>query len=86
MAAIRICMDRIVPPRKDRPVPFLIPKLEKATDAVMASTAIVEAVASGDLTPSEAAELSKVVDGFTRTLEAADFEQRLAKLESGMNK
>ena len=52
-------MDRIVPPRKDRPVPFLIPKLEKATDAVMASTAIVEAVASGDLTPSEAAELSK---------------------------
>ena len=59
-------MDRIVPPRKDRPVPFLIPKLEKATDAVMASTAIVEAVASGDLTPSEAAELSKVVDGFTR--------------------
>ena len=86
LAAIRICMDRIVPPRKDRPVPFLIPKLEKATDAVMASTAIVEAVASGDLTPSEAAELSKVVDGFTRTLEAADFEQRLGKLESGMNK
>ena len=36
LAAIRICMDRIVPPRKDRPVPFLIPKLEKATDAVMA--------------------------------------------------
>ena len=86
LAAIRICMDRIVPPRKDRPVPFLIPKLEKTTDAVMASTAIVEAVASGDLTPSEAAELSKVVDGFTRTLEAADFEQRLGKLESGMNK
>ena len=40
----------------------LIPKLETAADAVKASAALAEAVASGDLTPSEAAELSKLVD------------------------
>ena len=52
----------------------------------MASAAIVEAVANGDLTPSEAAELSKVIDGFARTLEAADFEQRLSRLEQRASK
>src|SRR5215203_2183869 len=33
--ALRLCMDRIAPPRKDRHVPFALPKLEKAEDAMM---------------------------------------------------
>jgi hypothetical protein len=64
--ALRLCLDRIVPTRKDRPVVFTLPNLERAADAVKASAAIVQAVGSGDLTPSEAADLSKVVDGFAR--------------------
>ena len=62
--AMRLCLDRILPPRKDRYVPFALPKLETAADAVKATAALVEAVAAGDLTPSEAGELSKLVDGF----------------------
>ena len=86
VTALRLCWDRIVPARKDRPVPFALPNLEHASDAVMASAAIVEAVANGDLTPSEAAELSKVIDGFARALEAADFEERLSRLEQRASK
>ena len=86
VTALRLCWDRIVPARKDRPVTFALPNLEHASDAVMASAAIVEAVANGDLTPSEAAELSKVIDGFARTLEAADFEERLSRLEQRASK
>jgi hypothetical protein len=56
--ALRLCIDRLAPPRKDRPVWFELPKMNEARDAVKASAAILEAVASGDLTPSEAAELS----------------------------
>jgi Family of unknown function (DUF5681) len=82
LAAIRICMDRICPPRKDRPVKFALPKLEAASDAVAAASAIVEAVATGALTPSEAAELSRVVSVYATTLEAADFDARLRKLEA----
>ena len=81
LTAIRICMDRLCPPRKDRHVTFEMPKLEKAADAVMAAAAIVDAVAAGDLTPSEAAELSRVVNAYATTLEAADFDARLRKLE-----
>ena len=81
VSALRLCLDRIVPPRKDRPVYFELPKMQEAKDAVSASAAIVGAVAGGDLTPSEAAELSKVIDGYARSLQTVEFEERLSKLE-----
>jgi hypothetical protein len=82
--ALRLCIDRLAPARKDRPVD--LPKMNEARDAVNASAAIVAAVAGGDLTPSEAAELSKVVDGYTRSLQAVEFEERLSKLEKAIVK
>jgi hypothetical protein len=82
LAAIRLCLDRIAPPRKDRPVPFALPALGKAEDAAAGLAAIVAAVASGELTPGEAGELSKVVDTYARTLLATDLEARVAALES----
>src|SRR5262245_104266 len=33
MIALRLCLDRIVPPRRDRPVHFEIPDLKFAEDA-----------------------------------------------------
>jgi hypothetical protein len=79
--AMRLCFDRLSPPRRDRPIPFALPKLETAADAKAAASAIVQAVAEGDLTPSEAADLSKLLDNFTRVSEATDFQTRLEALE-----
>jgi hypothetical protein len=81
--AMRLCMDRIMPPRKDRPVMFTLPKLETPGDAVKATAALAEAVAVGDITPMEAGELAKLVEGFTKAFELHEIEQRLAKLEGG---
>jgi hypothetical protein len=72
VSASRALLDRLVPPRKDRPVAFALPALQTA------------AVASGALTPSEASELVRLAEAFTKTLEAADFETRLAALEQHM--
>ena len=80
-ACMRLCFERIAPARKDRPVLFALPHMTEAKDAVAASASIVAAVAMGELTPSEAAELSKIVESYTRVLQAADFEVRLAKVE-----
>jgi Family of unknown function (DUF5681) len=79
--AMRLCLERIIPPRKDRPVPFALPKLESAADAVAAFSALTNAVASGDLTPGEAAELTKVVEGFVKAVETFEIQQRLDRLE-----
>ena len=54
MVAVRLCLDRIVPPRRDRPVHFALPPLNSADDAGKAIAAIATAVASGELTPTEA--------------------------------
>jgi hypothetical protein len=81
-AAMRLVMDRILPPRKERPVMFTMPKLEKVGDAVKATAALAEAVANGDITPGEAGELSRLVDGFTKAVELHEIQQRLDKLEA----
>jgi hypothetical protein len=84
VSAGRTLLDRLVPPRKDRPVAFALPTLHTAADAVQAMAALTAAVASGALTPSEATELARLVEAFTKALEAADFETRLAALEQHM--
>jgi Family of unknown function (DUF5681) len=83
--AMRLCFERILPARKDRPVAFEMPVVATAGDAVKAAGALLAAVASGDLTPSEAAELSRLLENFTRVLEASEFEERLSKLERKTN-
>ncbi len=83
--ALRLCLERICPPRKDRPVSFALPKLETAADAVKATSAIVGAVAAGELTPMEAGELAKLVDGFRAALTTAELEERLIMLEARTN-
>src|SRR6516164_11555124 len=71
--ALRLCIERLAPARKDRPVWFDLPEMKEARDAVNASAAIVAAVANGDLTPTEAAELSKLVESYARVLQAIEF-------------
>ena len=85
---IRLCLDRISPPRKDRPAFFTLPEMKEAKDTLNASMAIVSGVASGELTPSEASELAKVVESYAKTLQAVAFEERLGKLEEkiGLNR
>lgn len=83
LAAIRICFDRLAPARKDDTVAFELPPLKSAADSVNAASTIVDAVGAGELTPSQAAELAKVVDIYVRALATQGFEERLAKLERG---
>ena len=80
IAAIRLVIDRLAPIQKDRTVDFELPPLNRPSDAVTASAAIAAAVAAGDLTPLEAAQLSKVVHAYVQALEARVFEQMLTRL------
>jgi hypothetical protein len=41
MAALRLCLDRILPPRKDRPVTFVLPAINSTNDAAAAMSAIL---------------------------------------------
>lgn len=80
--ALRLCLERIIPPRKDRPVSFKMPAIDSAADAALLMGSLLQAVAEGRITPFEASELTKLVDSYCRTLETAEYEKRLAALEA----
>ena len=76
--ALRICLERICPVRKDRAVRFPLPPINSARDAANIAAAIAEAVAAGHVTPSEAAEIAKVVDVYVRAYQMAELNDRVA--------
>jgi hypothetical protein len=80
--ALRLCLSRIIAPRRHRPSGFALPPLKSAADLAPAMAAIAEAAADGAISTSEAAELTQIVDTFMRALEAGDVETRLRQLES----
>ena len=51
--ALRLCLDRLAPPRKDAPITIDLPPVTSAADAVAASAAVLASVAAGDCTPDE---------------------------------
>ena len=58
-----------------------LPELRSVGDASKAISALLSAVAKGELGASEAAELSKLIETFVRAVEATELEQRLLNLE-----
>ena len=81
MAALRLCLDRILPPRKDRPVSFALPPIKSAQDAAAVVSAVLAAVAAGEITPSDAAEIGKLIDSYVKAFETAELAERLERLE-----
>src|SRR4051794_11003665 len=81
MTALRLCLERILPPRRDRHVVFELPRIETVADALRGSSAILAACAGGALSPSEAAEMMGLLSGHMRTLEMTEIEARLSALE-----
>ena len=81
--ALRLCLERIAPPRRDAPVTFDLPPMKTACDAAKAAGAVLEAVALGDLTPTEGAHIMALVETYRRTLETSELEARIPALESG---
>jgi hypothetical protein len=80
--AVRVCMDRLAPVIKHQPIAVELPPIETPADSVEAAARIVAAVAGGEVTATEAAELAKVVDVYVRALDSKGFNERLTKLEN----
>jgi hypothetical protein len=83
--ALRLCLDRILPPRKDRPVSFTLPPIKSAQDAAAVVSAVLTAVATGEITPTDAAEVGKLIDSYVKAYETAELAERLERLERMTN-
>jgi hypothetical protein len=79
---LKFLLDRILP--KDRSVRVDLPAMEYAYDAVDALGAIINAVGTGRIAPSEAAAFASLVEVYARTIDAADLESRLETIEKDL--
>jgi hypothetical protein len=78
--AMRLCMERVLPPCRERTIKFGLPPIEgaligesdgpSARDVSRAMNAVTSALARGEITPGEAETIAGVVDTFVRAIEA----------------
>jgi len=81
--ALRLCRERIVPPRRDAPESFALPAMETARDAATAAGAVLGAVADGDLTPTAGVLVMGLIETYRRTFETTELQARIDALEGG---
>jgi hypothetical protein len=78
---LRVAFERLVPPRRDSPISLTLPKVQSVSDLGSLTQAILDAVGSGEITPSEAHALAGLVETHRRIAETVELEARVAALE-----
>lgn len=82
--ALRLCLDRLCPPARERAIDADVELPELSADNLPRAVAtIVEAVAAGRLLPGEGQALIGMLEGLRKSLEFAELEKRIAALEAG---
>jgi hypothetical protein len=77
--AMRLCMERVLPPCRERTIKFSLPPIQgaltgesngpSAHDVSRAMDAVTSALARGEITPGEAETIAGVVETFVRAIE-----------------
>ena len=79
---LRAVLERLAPARKDNPVTLALPAVETAADAKAASSAVLSAVATGEITPAEGQSVMALLSAHRAIVETVDLEARIAALEA----
>jgi hypothetical protein len=79
--AMRLCLDRLMPPGKDRVVFFEFPPIHGLDDIPLGMMSIMVAISEGKLTPPEGEQLSRILADYAKAMTTQDVERRLQKLE-----
>ena len=86
LTALKLCLERICPPRKSRPINIDLPDVKTSEGVSLAQTSVVQAVGEGEITPEEGQVLSNILESRRKSIESEDHERRLYELESRMGK
>jgi hypothetical protein len=79
--ALRLCLERLLPPARERRIRLDLPKLQRPADITQALGLLLDSVACGDLTPSEGHHLAALLEIQRKAIEMAELEPRIARLE-----
>jgi hypothetical protein len=80
LTCLRICLERLVPPKKDAPIEIDLPDIGTVADIPKIFSVLTAKLREG-ITPSEARTVMDLAEGVRKSLEVAELEQRLSALE-----
>jgi len=84
--AMRLCMERLSPARRQRVLQFTLPSVKTMANVAEASEAVVRGVARGKLTPGEGEAFTVMLDGRRRMIESEEWDARLRALEEAQSR
>lgn len=79
--ALRLCLDRLAPPKKDVPIRMSLPPVRSAAEAVTASSDVLASVSAGEITPDEGARIMALLSAHKAIVESGDHEVRITEME-----
>ena len=80
--ALRLCLSRILPVKRERTFALDLPNLEGSQDSLKAIGAVLGAVAAGEITPGEGASITRLLEAYRGAFETVELENRLLALEA----
>jgi len=79
--ALRLCMERLMPPCRASLNKFRLPPMKTMADLGKALPAVAREVARGRLSAQDGEAFSRMIEAQRRTIESEEFEKRLRALE-----
>jgi hypothetical protein len=80
--ALRLCLSRILPVKRERTISLDLPAPEGSQDSLAAIKTVLEAVGAGEITPSEGQAVASLLETHRRTFEVEELEHRIEALEA----
>jgi hypothetical protein len=84
LSAMRICMERLSPARREACIQMSLPRIRTVQDVAQAAEKVTQAVGHGDLTPSQGQTMMHILEGRSHVIETVEFARRLDELERVM--
>jgi hypothetical protein len=82
VTALRLCLERISPVSKERPLEaFSLPPITDQRNVLDALETIARKLSAGDLLPSESVAICRVLEQYRKHFETTELAERLAALE-----
>ena len=81
ITALRLCLERLIPPRKGRPIHLSLPSIENVQQIAAAMATVANAIGDGEITPNEGEVLAKILVAQKDVVLTADLERRMEALE-----
>jgi hypothetical protein len=79
--ALRLVMERILPPMRERTIRIDLPTVASVADLPAALCTIMQAVAGGEISPGEGSALCTMLGPVRHAFEAADLGERMDEIE-----